>query len=399
MELLKSLYIINSYSGNEETIRTFVQDWVVNHSGINPEELTVVNDDMNLYITRGKADTYPCVVAHLDQVQRMYEADTKIVETEDIIFSYSPKTHEQQGLGADDKNGIWIALKALQKFDTIKVAFFAGEEVGCVGSSQADMAFFNDVRFVIQPDRKGGTDIIKTIGGTELMTEEFMKLTDYDAYGFSPTSGLMTDVETLCDKGLQVCCFNISCGYYSPHTEEEFTVKEDLENTRKFIFHVIEKCTDVYPCAHEKSYTRTYYNGLTKISVGGSNAQAQSSRTFGADCLDDEYDNYYDDDDYPCCGAYWYGDDWMSWMSDYFDYEIHPSFSKVKKTITTYFKSVNMVDVVNEYKRLIALYDYRLSALDSYDINRTLPQPEPKTETPKKKNKKFKRSGRRGLRK
>jgi hypothetical protein len=36
-----------------------------------------------------------------------------------------------EGLGADDKNGIWIALQCLKKYDTVKVAFFVSEEVGC----------------------------------------------------------------------------------------------------------------------------------------------------------------------------------------------------------------------------------------------------------------------------
>ena len=32
-----------------------------------------------------------------------------------------PKNHKQQGLGADDKNGIYICLEMLRKYDAIKV--------------------------------------------------------------------------------------------------------------------------------------------------------------------------------------------------------------------------------------------------------------------------------------
>ena len=36
------------------------------------------------------------------------------------------------------------------------------------------------------------------------------------------TSGeAMTDVEQLVDNGLDVCCFNMSSGYYNPHTDTE----------------------------------------------------------------------------------------------------------------------------------------------------------------------------------
>lgn len=77
----------------------------------------------NLYMTRGISETYPCIVAHLDQVQREHSKDFKAIETEDIIFGYSPKNRKREGLGADDKNGIWIALKCLEKYECIKVAF------------------------------------------------------------------------------------------------------------------------------------------------------------------------------------------------------------------------------------------------------------------------------------
>lgn len=36
-------------------------------------------------------------------------------------------------------------------------------------------AFFDNVRFVIQPDRKGHSDLITNIGCSELCSEEFLK--------------------------------------------------------------------------------------------------------------------------------------------------------------------------------------------------------------------------------
>ena len=43
----------------------------------------------------------------------------------------------------------------------MKVAFFVSEEIGCVGSRNADMGFFEDARFVIEPDRRGYEDLIQ----------------------------------------------------------------------------------------------------------------------------------------------------------------------------------------------------------------------------------------------
>ncbi len=255
MELLKSLYEIHSPSGNEKKLKRFIKKWVANN--IEGVECTWDNSG-NVYFTKGESDTYPVVVAHLDQVQKSHSKDFKAVVTEDIVFGYSPSEKEYQGLGADDKNGIWIALKCLETFDVIKVAFFVGEEIGCVGSSKCDMNFFSDARFVIEPDRRGGNDLIASISGYDIASTEFLSAFDYESFGYKKTSGLMTDVLELVERGVGVACINLSCGYYNPHSDEEFTVIEDLLNALDLVEHIIITCTDVY--AHEATYSYGGYN-------------------------------------------------------------------------------------------------------------------------------------------
>ena len=58
---------------------------------------------------------------------------------------------------------------------------------------------------------------------------------------------LMTDVEALRCNGVTVSCINMSCGYYEPHTDHEFTVVEDVKKCHAFVCHLIEHCTSVYP--------------------------------------------------------------------------------------------------------------------------------------------------------
>ena len=217
MELLKKLYKVYSPSGKERTMIKFIWNYTKRITG------TKVETDAagNLYITKGEAESYPCIVAHLDQVQRLHSKDFTIVETGEIIFGYSSQNKRQEGLGADDKNGIWIALKCLRKYDSLKLAFFVSEEVGCVGSGKAVMDFFNDCRFVIQPDRRGYQDIINKIGWTSLCSPEFLQAAGYKRFGYRETHGMMTDVQELKERGLQVSCINLSCGYYEPHTAYE----------------------------------------------------------------------------------------------------------------------------------------------------------------------------------
>lgn len=201
----------------------------------------------NLYAIKGESKTFPAIVCHADQVQRNHSKDFKAIETRDIIFGYSPSNHQIEGLGADDKNGVLIALEALKKYDSLKAVFFKEEETGCGGSSHCELSFFNDCRFVIQCDRRGNSDLITSIGCIDLCSEKFIQDIDPETYNYKCEVGLMTDVETLKERGLSVSAVNISCGYYNPHTDEEITVKRDLEKCWKFVQHIIEDCTETYP--------------------------------------------------------------------------------------------------------------------------------------------------------
>ena len=261
MELLKQLFCIHSKSGKEGKIRKFIWNWVRQTV---PDAKIECDKPGNLYVTKGKSDTYPCIVAHMDQVQERHSKDFIAYEAEDIIIGFSPKHKEQQGLGADDKCGLWIGLKCLQKFDCLKLAFFVGEEVGCKGSGLANMAFFDDCRFVIEPDRKGSEDLITQIGWTPLCSDDFLKDIGFKKFGYKETEGMMTDIEALKDHGLMLSCINVSCGYYKPHSNEEFVYKPALLNCFAFVEHIIKTCTKVYPHIDNTAYyeKQNYYGDI-----------------------------------------------------------------------------------------------------------------------------------------
>lgn len=243
MELLKKLYAIHSPSGNEGKMRRYVKAYIKKNI---PDAVVMQDHAGNLYVSRGISETYPCVVAHMDQVQKTHSKDFRAVETEDIIFGYSPSKRRQEGLGADDKNGIWIALRCLRKNAVMKIALFTEEEVGCRGSSAADLDFFSDCRFVIEADRRGYDDMITQISYQEICSKDFVTDIRPERYGYHIECGLMTDVEALKERGLGISCINLSCGYYQPHSDEEFTVKKDIVNCLNFVQYIIENCTKVY---------------------------------------------------------------------------------------------------------------------------------------------------------
>ena len=246
-QLLYNLYKVYSPSRGEKKMRKFIKDYIKrNIPGVELD----YDSTGNIYATKGRGESYPCVVSHIDQVQKKHNRDFKVIEIDGKCFGFSPCVMEMQGLGADDKNGIWVCLQCLAKYDLIKCAFFVGEEIGCVGSSDAKMEFFEDCRFVLQCDRRNGGDLITSIW-SDLCSKEFLDDIDFKDFGYRECDGLITDVGTLKDNGLKVSCVNMSCGYYEPHTDEEWTNLAELQNCLEFVEHIIEKCTRVYP--HESS--------------------------------------------------------------------------------------------------------------------------------------------------
>lgn len=240
MELLKQLYLINSKSGHEEAIATFVRE----HIGMLDDPAIRVEQDFmgSIFITKGTAKDFPCVVAHLDEVHS--PSQRNIIIDRDTIYAVDDNGG-RIGCGADDKNGIWIALRLLAELPVLKVALFVEEErdgdlEGCRGSRACDMWFFNDCRYLLQCDRKGASDVVTVGKEVRLCDDDFIPAPILRQYGFSLATGNGTDVVALKQRGLSQPCCNISCGYYEPHKDEEYTVVSELRNTLAFVRSVIE---------------------------------------------------------------------------------------------------------------------------------------------------------------
>ena len=248
MELLKELYGISAQTHQEKDMIEFVSQRLTD-LGVS----FTIDKAGNIYATKGKATTFPCIAAHLDEVHQAREKGYEVLFVKDeFIIGFNSGKREFNGIGADDKNGIWVCLKCLEKYDNLKCVFFVGEEQGCIGSRQADMKFFDDCRFVLQCDRKGNSDFINTIYGDSLCSSQFIEDAALGQHGYKEENGMQTDVRTLRDRGLEISCANISCGYYYPHTPHEMTNIEDLKKCRTLVEHIIENCREVYTYKEER---------------------------------------------------------------------------------------------------------------------------------------------------
>lgn len=321
-ELLFQLYAIHSPSGGEKKMRRFIKRYIMSNCG----NVSIVQDaNGNLLCTKGESETYPCLASHMDQVQRNHSKDFQCLDGNDVVFGYSAKSRAQQGLGADDKNGILICLECLKKYDVLKVAFFVEEEIGCGGSGSVDLEFFKDCRFIIQPDRRGGSDLITSMFCGDVCSNDFIKSIGYVDFGYKIEHGTVTDVGELVDMGVGISCLNLSCGYYEAHTDHEFTVLSELENCLMFVEHIIETCVEVYPFEIDYGYFRQSRFTQKSHLVGN-----DSDYGWGND-----WDYYYD-------GGY-YDSDFQT-MEEYLKAKPDLSFDEIKANYLSCFNAYHFFD-------------------------------------------------------
>lgn len=235
MEKLIEVLQIQSVSGNQKLMYDYLINEVKSIDGCK-----ITQGKGNIYVTKG-AGPYPCVVSHMDTVHSIVE-DLTVLQFGDKLTGFNTVKMKQTGIGGDDKVGIFITLECLRRFDNIKVAFFRDEEVGCKGSYKANMNFFKDCCYVLQCDRRGNSDFIVNASGVELSSYEFQDAISptLTSYGYKFDHGMMTDVMALKERGLNVCCANMSCGYYNPHQSDEYVVIKDVQDCLSMVMDIIQ---------------------------------------------------------------------------------------------------------------------------------------------------------------
>ena len=259
-EKLKEILAVQSKSGNQWRMFAYI---IRQLSKTNCEYYTF---NGCIYVTKGAADLYPCVVAHMDTVHNIVE-NLSIIEIEDNLIGYNACRMEQTGIGGDDIVGVFIALQCLETFDDIKLVFFRDEEIGCEGSYDSDKDFFEDCSFILQCDRQRNKDFVNNIGGMPLSSDEFQKdvLPIIEKYGYSFTEGMMTDVMALKEERILPSMANISCGYYRPHQDDEYVNVTDVFKCLGMVKEIIYSMGNTsYPCPYTKVFVQKYSNYSNK---------------------------------------------------------------------------------------------------------------------------------------
>lgn len=236
--LLEETLSIQSKSNKDEEMLRYIKQRV-EEFGCNYSTDTYGN----IYVTKGVTELYSCIVAHTDTVHDIRE-DFSVFQNEEVLFAFSDDTESQVGIGGDDKVGIFIALNLLRDSINLKAVFFRNEEIGCLGSKEADMSFFSNCNVVLQADRRGNSDFINVAAGTTLCSKEFLDTISQSLidYGYKIANGSITDVMTLKRNGLAICCANVSCGYHHPHSDSEIVRIDEVEDCLLLFSDIIDKC-------------------------------------------------------------------------------------------------------------------------------------------------------------
>lgn len=239
-KLLVEVLSVQSKSDNDSVMMKYLKNKV---KSIAKDAIVTEDTYGNIYVRKGKAKLYPCLVSHTDTVHDIHK-DFKVYEQGGLLFAFSADAGSQVGIGGDDKNGIFVCLSALKDLDAVKLVFFRNEEIGCKGSGEADMKFFDDCTIVCQADRKGHEGFVTKACSTELSSEVFQKHIEpiLTKHQYKTCNGSITDVMTLKERGLDICTFNIECAYYNPHSDSEIVHIEYLSDCYKVVMEIIEAC-------------------------------------------------------------------------------------------------------------------------------------------------------------
>jgi len=194
--LLKEVLSVQTKSKKDDNMIAFLKQYIEKNLLLEYEEDTYGN----IYVTKGEADIYPCIVSHTDTVHPLIEdKDFKIKEIRDILYAFDIEEVEQVGIGGDDKVGIYLALELLNNIDNIKAVFYRDEEIGHIGSAYSikhKKDYYEDIGFIIEGDRKSAHDFITKSSGIKICSDDFINavLPIAEKYGYKETTGLSTDV-------------------------------------------------------------------------------------------------------------------------------------------------------------------------------------------------------------
>lgn len=226
MKLLERLYLTHSPSHGEKKISELVQNF------LRRRKIDFETDERGqvFKIIPGR----PIISCHMDQVQKGPPGKIVVEKGKELTVIRG----EKDGLGADDKNGIWICLNLLTRWDCSFIFSTAEEAIAHEVEYvlKANESVLSRIPYALVFDRRGKGDIIGF--DNDYCTLEFQERVALagKAFGYHPTTGVFSDADSLSNY---MECVNLSVGYHDAHSTKEYTIYQELVNALRFGDHLL----------------------------------------------------------------------------------------------------------------------------------------------------------------
>lgn len=189
------------------------------------------------------------LVAHMDTVFSSPPKDIYYDERKGVCWS-------PDGLGADDRAGIFAILTILKHGYRPSIIFTTDEEIGAVGASQLVEDIKtpeSELKYIIQLDRRGTNDCVFY----DCNNRDFVEY--IEKFGFVETFGSFSDISVICPTW-GIAGVNLSIGYEDEHSISETLRVGAMLNTIQKVENML-KVKDIPFFEYiEYSYTNNSWN-------------------------------------------------------------------------------------------------------------------------------------------
>lgn len=200
------------------------------------------------------------IVAHMDTVHR--EPVKELFYDKEKNVMWSP-----EGIGADDRAGIYSMIEILRRGYTPTLILTTDEEVGGRGAAKliADLSSPPcQLNYIVELDRRGFDDCVFY----DCDNEEFE---DYiEDFGFKTNWGSFSDISYIC-PAWRIAGVNLSIGYEDEHTYSERLYVDAMFNTISKVcnmFDALDYDKDKFIYIKSETYFRGYgydYSGCDNL--------------------------------------------------------------------------------------------------------------------------------------
>ncbi len=204
----------------QHEVKTYMKGYLAS------KKYNIIDEDGFLY---AKGTVPVLLVAHMDTIH-----DDQCRE----IINENGKLSSPQGIGGDDRCGIFIIMNLVKKLHC-SVLLCEDEERGCIGANKFAKATYRrndgtgniieekyiehlDVNYMVEFDRRGGNDAVFY----SCDNKKFINFIE-DTTGFKFAYGSCSDISVLMPAA-KLSAVNLSSGYYNAHSPNEYVIYEEM---------------------------------------------------------------------------------------------------------------------------------------------------------------------------